>query len=225
MLNKMLVVVLLAAYSAAIGISRAAPAALRVGAEGDPFVFAMLLAHASVPSGVVLSESATQHPPGPPDFTFKRGPTISTEELAKVFNARHPQYRAVLIDDVFVIGPAGGLPSYLNRTSGLQRMEIVGVMSATRRVLAALDPAFARKEGGILGSTINLDAEQRGDSTRIVFDGTERRVIDGLNTIAKQAGRTWLVVTSDDVKEPGHLKVGFMHPGGASTLQDVKVMP
>jgi hypothetical protein len=95
---------------------------------------------------------------------LKRDPSISTDELAKVFNARHPPYRAVVIDDVFVIGPAGGLPSYLNRKSGLRRMEIVGVMSATRRVLAALDPAFARKEGGVLGSTINLDAEQRGDS-------------------------------------------------------------
>jgi hypothetical protein len=115
MLNKMIVVVLLAAYSAAIGSSQAAPAALRVGAEADPFVFAMLLAHASVPSGVVLPESATQHPPGPPDFTFKRDPTISTEELAKAFNARHPQYRATLIDDVLVVGPASGLPSYLDK--------------------------------------------------------------------------------------------------------------
>jgi hypothetical protein len=103
-------------------------------------------------------------------------------------------------------------------------MEVVGVMTATRRVLAGLDPAFAREQGGILGSTM-IDPEQRGDLTRIVFDGAERRVIDGLNTIAKQAGRTWLVVTSDDVKEPGRVKVGFMHSGGASSLLDVKLMP
>jgi hypothetical protein len=224
MLNKMIVMVLLATHYAAIASSQAAPAALRAGAEGDPYVFAMLLAHASVPSGVVLPESATLRP-RLPDFSFKRNPILPTEELAKAFNARHPQYRATLIDDVLVIGSAGGLPSYLERRSGLQPTAVVGVMMATRKVLAALDTAFANTKGGTIDSRITLDAEQSGDSIRIVFDGTERRVIDDLNTIAKQAGRTWLVLTSDDVQEAGHLKVGFLHRGGSSTHLAVNVRP
>jgi hypothetical protein len=88
-----------------------------------------------------------------------------------------------------------------------------------------LCPAFATQQGGIIGSSINLDSEQRGDQTRIVFDGTERRVIDGLNTIAKQARRTWLVLTNRDGKGPTYLKVGFMHEGGSSTYLDVEVTP
>jgi hypothetical protein len=221
----MIVVVLLAAYAAAMERPQAAATALRAAAEGDPYVFAMMLAHASVPSGAVLPESITQHPSGPPDFAFERDAAISARELAIAFNGRHPQYRAEVIDGVLVICPADGLPSYLKRTSGLPPMDIVGVMDAARRVLAGLDPAFAKPQGGVIGSSINLDAEQRGDSTRIVFDGTERRVIDGLNTIAKQAKRTWLVITNQDAKGPVHLRVGFMHQGGSSTLVGVTVTP
>jgi hypothetical protein len=117
------------------------------------------------------------------------------------------------------------LPEYLNRNSGLRRMEITGVMEATRRVLAALDPAFGKTGGGILGSRLSLDAEQSGESVRIFFDGTERRVVDALNTIARQARRTWIVVTTDEEEAPELLRVGFIHQGGASTGFDLKPRP
>jgi hypothetical protein len=225
MLNKTLALILLGGHAAVFAASQTAPSALQVAAAGDPYVFAMLLAHASVPSGIVLPYSATRHPPGPPDFGFRREPAIPIEGLAKAFDARHLQYRSVLLDGVLVIGPAAGLPEYLNRNSGLRPMEITGVMEATRRVLAALDPAFGKTGGGILGSRLSLDAEQSGESVRIFFDGTERRVVDALNTIARQARRTWIVVTTDEEEAPELLRVGFIHQGGASTGFDLKPRP
>jgi hypothetical protein len=58
MLNKTLALILLGGHAAVFAASQTAPSALQVAAAGDPYVFAMLLAHASVPSGIVLPYSA-----------------------------------------------------------------------------------------------------------------------------------------------------------------------
>jgi hypothetical protein len=117
MLHKSILTLFVGIYAAAVASVQTEATALELAATGDPFVFAMMLADASVPSGIVLAEPA--------------------------------------------------IP-------------------------------------------------------RIVFDGTEHRVIDGLNAIARQAKTTWLVVTTDTEKEPKLLKVGFIHRGGSTTLVDVK---
>jgi hypothetical protein len=89
-LNKTLAPILLGACAAVFAASQTAPSALQVAAAGDPYAFVMLLAHASVPSGIVLPYSATRQPPGPPDFGFRREPAIAIEVLAKAFEPRHP---------------------------------------------------------------------------------------------------------------------------------------
>src|SRR3954468_4204580 len=82
-------------------------------------------------------------------------------------------------------------------------------MNAAGRVLAGVDARNVEPRP-TTGSSINADWEQCGDSSRIVHDGTQRRVVDGLNAIAGQANITWLAVSDTD-KEPVLLKIGFIH--------------
>jgi hypothetical protein len=181
----------------------------------------MMLADASIPSGIVLTASTSQLPRSRPDFAAAASPDVAIEELSKVFNASHSTYRSTIMKGVLVIHAASGLPGDLQKSSGLKATAVTGVISAARTVLARLDPTIDQP-GGILGSTISLDSEQRGDSVRIVFDGTERQVVDGLNAIVRQAKTTWLVVVSDDDDAPRVVKAGFLYRGGTSAVVDVR---
>jgi hypothetical protein len=210
-----------AAFVAASQGSQPSAITLQLSAKGDPFVFAMMLADASIPSGIVIRESTLQRPRGRPDFASAPLLGVATDELAKFFNDYHQQYRATLLGDVLVISGADGLPAYLTRDTSVGRTEIIGIMTATRRVIAGTDSKNV-DAGGTIGSSINADSDQRGDSKRIVFDGTQRRVIDGLNAIARQAKSTWIAVTNDTDKESVILKIGFIHRAGSTTLIDVR---
>lgn len=65
-------------------------ARLERAALAPPLEFAMMLAQAGVPSGVVLGESESRSPTGgPPDPHLPRGAVTSVEVLARAFNASH----------------------------------------------------------------------------------------------------------------------------------------
>jgi hypothetical protein len=206
--------------AAASGIQMSVPA-LQVAARGDPFVFAMALADAAVPAGIILSESARQRPSGTPPRSPDRQINVSIEQLALTFNESHDLYRASLMDGVLVVAPASGLATDLFRSSGIGATNVIGVMNALRRAFSGLDPALGAP-GGIIGSYVNADAVERGESVPIVFDGTQRRIIDCLNAIARQANTTWIVVTSDEQPQPKIVKVGIIHAGGAGSFVDVQ---
>src|SRR3954471_23983307 len=109
MQNKcMAIVVLSVGTAAASGMQMSVPA-LQVAARGDPFVFAMALADAAVPAGIILSESAQQRPSGPPPRSPDRQLNVSIEQRARTFNGSHDLYRASPMDAVLVVAPAGGL--------------------------------------------------------------------------------------------------------------------
>src|SRR4051812_41824846 len=119
----MAIVFLSVGTAAASGIQISVPA-LRVAARGDPFVFAMALADAAVPAGIILSESAQQRPSGtppPPD----RQINVSIEQLARTFNGSHDLYRASLMDGVLVVAPAGELATDLLRRSGIGATNVI----------------------------------------------------------------------------------------------------
>src|SRR4051812_7362968 len=99
MLNKPILIVLLGAYAAVARPSQSPSATLQLSAKGDPYVFAMVLADASIPSGVVIRESMRQRPRGRPDFVSTSGSRVAPEELVKILNAYHQQYQAAVVDD------------------------------------------------------------------------------------------------------------------------------
>lgn len=219
-MSRLIASLILVAWSGvALSVWQSAPSQLRLAAGSHPLVFAMMLAHASVPAGVELRASDAT-PRGRPDFGFKREPVITTAALADAFNDTRTDYSAALSDGVLVIRPTGSRASFLDRPSGIGRVEVTGVMNAARRLFAGLDPALAAS-GGTIGSAINLDPSQRGDDVKLVLDGTGRPVIDVLNQIARQSGKVWFVEDSDDPKQPNVVRFGFLHPGGSSTAVDV----
>jgi len=124
------------------------------------------------------------------------------------------------MDGVLVIAPTGELLGDLRRTCGIGAMEVTGIMSAVRGVFSRLDPAL-KVSGATLGSFVNSDPVERGDKVRLMFDGTEVRIVDCLNAIARQANVAWIVVTSDDKPEPKLVKAGVIRARGTSTFVDI----
>src|SRR4051812_38434102 len=64
---------------------------LRRAADGDPLAFAMMLADASMPSGIVVRESVLGRFAGGTRVDGNGGRSVSAVELARAFNARHSE--------------------------------------------------------------------------------------------------------------------------------------
>lgn len=220
MLNKIVVIITACVSGVVVMGAQSAQSALERAAGEDRLTFAMMLADASIPSGVVLSKSDYQRVIARPPFSGAKQPRAVAEELIQTFNARHSREKAALMDGVLVIGGAAGLPSALQKKSGLKPMEVKGVLSAAQKVMAALDPTLGGS-GGSIGSAIGVNPEQRGDALTIVFDGTEDRIVDGLNAIAKQSQKAWLIVVTDERPDAKVVRVAIIHRGGASTGVDL----
>lgn len=214
-------IILLACASVALPHAQSVPPQLQRAARADPLVFGMMLAQSSLPAGMEL-RAADATPRGRPDFSVKSDAGITTAALADVFNGSRNDYRAALSDGVLVIRPTGPRALFLDRQSGIGRVEVTGVMNAARKVFAELDPSLAAP-GGTIGSAINLDPSERGDDVALVLDGTGRTVIDVLNQIAKQSGKVWFVAESAHPEAPDVVRFGFLHAGGASTAVEVSV--
>lgn len=191
------------------------PSALLVAAQQSPLELVMALADASVPAGLELL-SSDRLPRRKPAFDVEPRPTVGLTDLRQAFNTRHADYRAAVLDDVLVVRPTRRTAAYLDQDSNLEPIVITGVMAAARKIFADLDPALARP-GGLAGSAINLDPQERGEYTDVSLDGRGRKVIDVLNQLAKQSQRAWVVITSNDDRPPRVLEFGLIHRGGSST--------
>lgn len=201
-------------------------ARLERAALAPPLEFAMMLAQAGVPSGVVLGESESRSPTGgPPDPHLPRGAVTSVEVLARAFNASHSTHRAVVLGDVLVIHRGTALPELLTRRSGSGKGEVIGAMQAVRLAWSGLDPKLRPSGDGVLSSAIGVEAEDRSASMRVVFDGSEARVLDALNSIATQTRRTWLLVISDDpASSPSTARIGLINRGGSVSLLSLQLL-
>lgn len=218
-MSKLLVaLMMLAPVSLSLRDAQTVPSQLRLATRADPMAFSMMLAHASVPAGVEL-RATDATPRSKPDLSFKPEPRMSLSDLVDAFNAGRADYRAAAIEGVLVIRPAAAKASYLDQPSGVGKLEVTGVLNAVRKVFAGLEPSLAT--GGVLGSYIGVNSDQRGDDVALVLDGTGRTVLDVLNQIAKQSGKTWFVVSSPDERSPTVLKFGVMHPGGSSSIIEI----
>lgn len=198
-------------------------ARLERAASSPPLPFAMMLAHAGVPSGVVLGESEYRSPSGGrPDLNLPSGSVTSVEALAKAFNASHSAHRAVVLGDVLVIHRGTQLPELLRQRSGSGKGEVIGAMQAVRLAWSGVDSTLGPSGGGVLGSAISRDPEDRPESMRVVFDGSESRVVDALNAISRQTRRAWLVVVSDDPTSSA-AQIGLINRGGSSSMVPLRL--
>lgn len=192
-----------------------APTSLMTAAKRDPVVFLMVAAHLGVPAGLEVRAS-DQQPSGRPNFESADQTTVPLREVVAAFNAAHSDYHAQLIDAVLVIRPLQRKADFLDQTSSVGQIEIVGVMFVARSIFAAIDPSLD-PSGPMLGSRIGLDADAAGESVPIRLNGHARTNIQLLNDVVSQSPRGWMVVTDVDAPSPQIVRVGFMHRGGAST--------
>lgn len=147
----------------------------------------------------------------------------SAEALAKAFNASHSAHHAVVLEDVLVIHRGTQLPELLRQSSGSGKGEVIGAMQAVRLAWSGLDPTL-RSSGGMLSSAIGVDPEDRSKSMRVVFDGSESRVLDALNAISRQTRKTWLLVISDDpASSPSAAQIGLINRGGSRSLLSLQL--
>lgn len=192
-----------------IGAGRQVPAYLVSLADRPPLEFAFLLASASIPSGIEVRQPDDTYPGPPRAGTQPSERTVSAEELMQAFNAAHEDYRAVLMDGVFVIRPVRGRSAFLDVPSSIDPpTTVAGTMEAERRIFSPLDP---RLLGPAIGGGIGREAA-RGLSTHFILDGTAgRRVIDTLNQIVLQMPGAWQVTTGLRGKEPTVVEFGLIY--------------
>ena len=184
--------------------------------SGRPLEVAIALAQAGIPIGLELH--AADRDPGPKrDRTDPLHPSVSIPALVEAFNRSHTSYRAASMDGVLVIRPANGHHSYLESPLTLKDPVVTGAMAALRVIFGPIDVQL-NAPGGIVGSRF-VTPEESGDHVTITLPpGTT--VISALNTLVKQSGQGWLVITTPsrhgaklDVTE-----IGLIHPNGALSL-------
>ncbi len=209
-------------HTVAPAAAQTVPAALQQRVSQDPSVLAMMVAHASVPAGIVATEADRRAPAGRPDFTFPLEPRVSLDAFARLFNEQQQRYRATNDAGVLVLRMGHALPEQLQRPIRIEPMQVKGVMEALVKLLAPLDSRFGGP-GGLMGSTMRRKRGDGGEDAVIGFDGTERRLVDGLNAIARQSGQTWVAIMSTGDEKPDLLHLGFLHRDGFATTVDVNI--
>ena len=196
------------------------PDSLMVAATRDPVMFVMVAAHLGLPSGLEVRAS-DQRPSGRPEFQSASQRTVPLSEVLTAFNAAHSDYHAQLSGAVIVIRPVQRKAAYLDQTSALGQIDVVGVTAAARKIFVAIDPSLDAA-GATIGSRIGLDAAAAGDSVRIKLNGQGRTNIQLLNDVVSQSPRGWMVVTDGEAESPQIVRVGFVNRGGASTFLELK---
>lgn len=204
-------------------VNVAVPSSLLVVARRSPWELAMLLANASVPSGLELRDIDDVPPLNRPDFNLARTPRVPASDLVRAFDSQHSDYRAILIDGVFVIRPVDRPVRFLDEPSSLTSpIAVTGILTAARRIFSPLDPALSDGRG-IMGSFINVPPEELGENLPITVDGG-RRVIDDLNQIVRQSARMWYVVTR---RRPDNewqiVRFGFIQTQGVTIDQGLSL--
>jgi hypothetical protein len=195
------------------------PAALLVHASRPVSDFTQYLAEMSVPAGVEIRRIDNAWF-SQLESNIDRKATVALQEVIQAFNKSHREYQAQLMDGVLVVRPIQRTATFLDQSSTLQRVDVTGVRTALDRVFAQLKPALAGA-GGRTGSYLGGAADDFGDQTVISLDGIDRRVIDVLNQIVRQAPRTWLVETSDDDTSARVVRFGMLLPNGKGSIQQL----
>jgi hypothetical protein len=195
-----------------------APANLLIAAQKSPGEFAMLLATASVPSGIELKEGDEFYPSVNPDYTMNVTNTVPVTDLVKMFNSQHHDYRATTVDGVLVIRPLEGRVRYLDEPSPIKgHTAVVGLMTAAKHVFLPLQP-------GLLGPTVGsrLGEGDRGEDAHVALDGVgSQKVMDSLNQIVRQVPRTWYVVSRQVGDEWQIARFGFLHGSGMTSYTNL----
>lgn len=194
----------------------AVPAELLSAAQQEPLSFAMSLADASVPNGLEITAPA-QLPKSKPHFDLKKQSTVDLGQVVDAFNLRHTNHHAAIDDGVVVLRPTGRRVRYLDSQAALEPVVVTGLMRAVRKIF---NPNLSDTEP-LAGSTLGLTPDEAGEFTTVTLDGHGRSVIAVLNQLAKQSGRGWLVVTSDENGSPRVRAFGLIHRHGSITRVDV----
>jgi len=201
------------------------PSPLITMAQRPPWEFAMLLANASVPSGLEVRDIDVVRPLKRPNFALDRSVNIPVADLIKAFNSQHTDYHAELANGVFVVRPTVRPARFLDQPSHLTSPIVAtGLMGAARRLFAPLDPSLASGLG-TTGSFVNASPDDLGENIPISVNG-DRNVIDSLNQIVLQSPRTWYVVTTK--RQNGEtliIRFGFIHGQGITIEQTLPAPP
>ena len=193
------------------------PPYLLSAAERPPLEVTFLLANAGIPCGIEIRESDDVVPRPPADARRDLLQQVPASMVVEAFNASHREYRAALVDGVFVIQPSAGRASFLDSPSVIvPRITIVGTMEALRRILSPLDTRLLSPH---IGGGIGPEAA-KGLTARFVLDGSgPRRVIDTLNQLVLQMPGAWEVTTRQYGQEWKIAKFGFIY-GDRSRSQE-----
>lgn len=184
------------------------PASLLLEASRPPYEFAMYLADMSVPSGLEIRRADSSYF-RQLKFDLDRKNTVPAAQVVEAFNTSHSDYRAVLMDNTFVIRPVTGRIRFLDEMSTLGRVDVTGMLNALDKVFAQLVPTLGRSTAR-LGSYLGGAPPDLGDEIVVSLDGSGRTVIDVLNHLVQQAPRTWVVETTNDAEKAQILRIGFL---------------
>ena len=210
---RYVVAIAVACASAALPqVQSTVPSSLLSSVGSSPIEFTVLLAEASVPSGLEIKEPGDSRSRPVPYADADSGRRIPATQLAARFNAVHSDYHALVMDGVFVIRPVGDNAAFLDERSAIDPpISITGRMQAARRIFGM--------HGAILGSTFSLEGEDKP----IVLDGTGgRKVIDTLNEIVMQSPSAWQVTTRKQGNQWRVVAFGFIRKDGSSSIQPLR---
>jgi hypothetical protein len=207
--------VCLVCVSAFVGVSVAqqdadtVPSYLLTATERPFAEFMMLLANASIRSGLEVKEVdnlAVTRPPSRPKGGIKQVPR---ELLIEALKAQKPRYQASWVGDVLVIRPATGRVRFLDSASPIQmRTTVVGVMQALRTILSPLDERLLTPG---VGTGKGFEA-LKALTANITLDGSNRRtVIDTLNQVVSQNQGAWRLVTRFEEDDWRVVELGFTY--------------
>ena len=204
------------------GLDDQVPRALVLESGRPVLEFAMLMANASIPSGIEIRHADATH--------FRRlrfdqvsGSTVPVSTLVDQFNTTHADYRASMKDGVLVIRPVERTTRFLDERSTLQPVQVTGVMNALTRVFGQLVPSLAVPSAS-LGSFLGGVPPDLGENVTIDLNGAGRPVLDVLIDIVKQAPRTWYVETEpvDEGANPRISRIGFLLANGKGVFQPIE---
>jgi hypothetical protein len=180
-----------------------------------PGTFTDRLVDAGIPAGIELPERDMPRS-FPAPLTLDPAVTMPAAELAALFNERHPDYRADVQDGVFVIRPASGRAAYLDQPAPAPRMQVRGLMAATRRLFGPLDPKLETPAGKASPPIGGVD--ESGETIVLDLAPAGKPVLRVLNEIVSHAPhRAWLALTADSMP-PRVSQIGYIRPNGFSLL-------
>ena len=185
------------------------PAYLLSAVERPPLEVTFLLAKAGIPCGIEIRESDDVVPRPPADSGRDLSQQVPASMVVQAFNEYHREYRAALVNGVFVIRPSVGTASFLDSPSVIvPPITVVGTMEAIRRILSPLDTRLLSPH---IGGGIGPEAA-KGLTARFVLDGSgPRSVIDTLNQLVLQMPGAWEVTTRQYGQEWKIAKFGFIY--------------